>query len=151
MKYETVITVDLPRDEFIKKLDNSENMKHWMRGLVSYEFLDNHPGEVGAKMKMHFKHKNRDMVMTETILKKDLPHEFHMQYEANGVLNIQQNIFREVDLKKTQWVSRSEFKFTSPMLKLMSFFMKGAFKKQSMQYAKDFKNFAEHGTSVANS
>ncbi len=149
MKYQTSITIDLPRKEFLEKLDNAENMKHWMRGLISYEFLDDHPGEEGAKMKMRFKHRNRDMEMTETILKKNLPDEFHTQYETKGVLNIQENMFKEIGPQQTQWVSNSAFKFSSPIMKFMSPFMKGMFKKQSMQYAQDFKNFAENGVSVA--
>ena len=44
MKYTTEITVDLPRDEFIKKLDNPDNMKHWMQGLISHEMLSGEPG-----------------------------------------------------------------------------------------------------------
>ncbi|MEZ4856591.1 MAG: hypothetical protein R2812_08985 [Gelidibacter sp.] len=37
--------------------------------------------------------------------------------------------------------------FTS---KLLTGVMPSAFKKQSLQYMKDFKNFAENGISVAN-
>mgnify|MGYP006924556516 CR=1 FL=1 len=37
MKYTTEVTVDVPRDEFIKKLDNPDNMKHWQRGLTDYK------------------------------------------------------------------------------------------------------------------
>jgi hypothetical protein len=33
-------------------------------------------------------------------------------------------------------------------MKLIGFLMPGAFKKQSMKYAQDFKNFAEKGFSV---
>jgi hypothetical protein len=35
-------------------------------------------------------------------------------------------------------------------MKLITPFMKGAFKKQSMKFMIDFKNFAEKGISVAN-
>jgi hypothetical protein len=35
------------------------------------------------------------------------------------------------------------------MMKAMGFLMPNAFKKQSMKYLTDFKNFAENGTSVA--
>jgi carbon monoxide dehydrogenase subunit G len=36
MKYTCEITIDLPREEVIRKLDNVENMKHWQKGLTDY-------------------------------------------------------------------------------------------------------------------
>lgn len=150
MKYTTEIVIDLPRDEFIKKLDNPENMKHWMRGLVSYEHLSADPGKEGAQMNMKFKMGKRDMEMVETIIKKNLPEEFHNTYDTKGVHNIQKNYFKEED-GKTRWISESEFQFEGFGMKLMAFLMPGAFKKQSKNYAEDFKNFAENGISVLDS
>ncbi len=150
MKYRNEIIINLPREAVIKKLDNPENMKHWQRGLVGYEQLNqNEPGAVGAKMKLEYKTGKRSMVMTETIVKNDFPSEFHATYEANGVFNTQQYFFEEVDSGTTRWISDSEFKFSSFGMKVLGFLMPGAFKKQSMKYLNDFKNFAEKGTSVA--
>lgn len=149
MKYTTEIIVDLPRSEFIEKLDNPDNMKHWMRGLQSYEVLSGEPGKEGARMNMKFKMGKRDMEMVETIIKRNMPEEFHATYDAKGVHNIQKNYFHEVGENQTKWVSESEFQFAGLGMKAMAFLMPGAFKKQSMKYAQDFKNFAENGVSVA--
>ncbi|MGB5818085.1 MAG: SRPBCC family protein [Saonia sp.] len=151
MKYTTQITIHLSRDEFVKKLDNPENMKHWQQGLVSYEHLSGTPGHDGAKMKLHYKMGKREMVLTETILKRNFPEEFHATYDTKGVHNIQLNYFKEVGEHTTQWISESEFQFSSFMMKVMAFLMPGAFKKQSLKYAKDFKAFAEEGISVLDS
>jgi len=43
MKYSTEITLDLPREEVIRKLDNVDNMKHWQRGFISAEHLEGIP------------------------------------------------------------------------------------------------------------
>lgn len=147
MKYTTEIVVDLPRDEFIAKLDNADNMKHWMRGLLSHEMLSGDPGQEGARMNMKFKTGKREMEMVETIIKRNMPEEFHATYDAKGVHNIQKNYFKEEN-GKTRWVSESEFQFENFGMKLMGLLMPGAFKKQSKKYAEDFKNFAENGTSV---
>ena len=148
MKYTTEVLIDLPLDEFIKKLDNPENMKHWMRGLVSYEHISGDPGTEGARMNMKFKMGKRNMEMVETILKRNMPEEFHATYDAKGVHNIQKNYFKEEN-GKTRWISESEFQFEGLGMKLMAFLMPGAFKKQSRKYADDFKNFAEKGISVS--
>ncbi|MDT0608303.1 SRPBCC family protein [Croceitalea rosinachiae] len=150
MKYTTEITIDLPRKEFIKKLDNAENMKHWMRGLLGYQVLSGELGQEGARMNMKFKRGKGEMEMVETIITRNFPDEFHATYDTKGVHNIQKNYFKEVD-GSTKWISESEFQFEGMGMKLIAFLMPGAFKKQSMKYAKDFKNFAENGISVLKS
>lgn len=147
MKYTTEIVVDVSREEFIKKMDNPENMKHWQRGLMAYEQLSQNPGQEGARMSLNYQMGKREMVMVETIIKRNLPEEMHTTYDAKGVHNIQKNYFREED-GKTRWISESEFQFSGLGMKLMGFLMPGAFKKQSLKYMEDFKNFAEKGISV---
>lgn len=147
MKYTCEITVDLPREDFLKKLDDPENMKHWQQGLVAYQHLSNRPAIEGAQMSLKYKMGKREFEMVETILKRNLPDEFHTTYDTKGVHNIQRNYFTEEN-GKTKWVSQSEFQFSGFGMKLMAFLMPGAFKKQSLKYLQDFKAFAETGTSV---
>lgn len=149
MKYTTKIKVNLPREALVKKLDNPNNMKHWQRGLTHFKELSGTPGEEGAQMELHYDMGKRKMVMVETILKSDFPNEFHATYDAKGVHNIQKSFFHEIDENTTEWESQAEFQFDSFFMKMMGFFMPGAFKKQSMKYAMDFKAFAEDGVSVA--
>ncbi|HBU77223.1 MAG TPA: SRPBCC family protein [Muricauda sp.] len=150
MKYTTEIVVDVPREEFIKKMDDPDNMKHWQQGLIGYEQLSASPGQEGSRMSLSYEMGKRKMDLVETIIKKDLPEEIHMTYETKGVHNIQKNYFKE-EGEKTRWVSESEFQFSGFGMKLMGFLMPGAFKKQSLKYMQDFKAFAENGTSVLNS
>ena len=151
MKYTTEIQVALPRAQFMEKFDSAENMKHWQKGLRSYKFLDEDPGKEGSQMELKFQMGKRDLVMVETILKNNLPYEFHATYDAKGVHNIQKNYFKEVDENNTLWVSESEFQFSGLFMKLMGMLMPGAFKKQTLEYLKSFKAFAEEGISVAES
>jgi len=150
MKYTTEIVVDVPREEFIKKMDDPDNMKHWQQGLIGYEQLSASPGQEGSRMSLSYEMGKRKMDLVETIIKKDLPEEIHMTYETKGVHNIQKNYFKE-EGEKTRWVSESEFQFSGFGMKLMGFLMPGAFKKQSLKYMQDFKAFAENGTYVLNS
>ena len=148
MRYTAEITVDLPRDEFIKKLDDPENMKHWQKGLIKYEHISGEPGTEGAQMSLSYQMGKRNIDMVETIIKRNMPSELHASYDTKGVQNIQKNFFEEVD-GKTIWKSDNTFQFSGFMMKLMAFLMPGAFKKQTMKYLNDFKAFAENGTSVA--
>lgn len=149
MKYTTEIIIDLPREQVIEKLNNPENMKHWQRGLIGYELLEGTPGTKGAKMKLDYVMGKRNMSLVETITDNNFPSEFHATYDTKGVHNVQRNYFVVWENTKTKWISESEFQFSSLGMKFLGWLMPGAFKKQSMTYLTDFKNFAEQGTSVS--
>jgi len=148
MKYNTEIIVKVPRDEFISKFDNFENLRHWQQGLISAEHLSGSPGELGAKMQLNYDFGNRKMELIEIITKHNLPSEIHATYSAKGINNIQKNYFKRTSEGYTKWISESEFVPLNLKMRLLTFFMPRAFKKQSLKYMKDFKNFVENGISV---
>ena len=142
MKYTVSIDINHPIDRVIELFDNEENMFDWMEGLESFERLSGEPGEPGAKSKLRFKTKKREIEMVETIEEKNLPLSYKMTYEAKGVLNRINNRFESIDKNTTRYSTDQEFEFKGA-LKLMAFLMPGAFKKQSKKYLNDFKQFAE--------
>lgn len=147
MKYSQEIIIRLPREEVISKMEAPENFKFWQKGFISYKHISGKPGEVGARSNLVLNMNGREIEMTETIIKSNLPKELHTTYKAKGVYNIQKNYFEEETTTSTRWVSYSEFQF-SGFMKLIGKLMPGTFKKQSMQFMKDFKAFAEKGKSV---
>lgn len=142
MKYTCYVDIDQPIDKVVELFDNPDNMRHWQEGLLSYEHLEGKPGQPGAKARLQYKMGKREVEMIETIIERDLPSVFSATYEANGVMNIQKNYFEPLDDKATRWKSESEFQL-SGFMKLMGWFMPGAFKKQSQKYMDQFKAFAE--------
>ena len=142
MKYTLEIEIDKPVDEVIELFDNPDNMGKWMDGLLSFEPLSGTPGQPGAKSRLKFKMGKREIEMIETITTRNLPDEFSGTYEAKGVFNILKVTFVKVSDTKTKYITEEEFQFKG-FMKLMAFFMPGAFKKQSFKYMTAFKNFAE--------
>lgn len=143
MNYTLEILIDLPRERVIELFDNPDNLGSWQPGFISFEHLSGEPGQPGAKSKLLYNMGKREVEMIETIIKRNPPDEFDGTYEANGVYNLQKNRFIEVGENRTKWVSESVFKL-SGFMAIMGFFMKGAFKKQSMKYLEHFKEFAEN-------
>lgn len=141
MKYSNEVLINLPVKRVVELFDNPVNMKKWMPGLVSFEHLEGKPGYPGAKSKLIYKMGNRNIEMIETIEVRNLPKEFTGTYEANGVWNRVRNTFID-EGNKTKYVSESEFKLKG-FMKLMGWFMPGAFKKQSQNFLELFKKFAE--------
>ena len=142
MKYTLEIDIHLPREKVIELFDNPDNMKHWQPGLLSFEPLSGTPGTVGAKSQLKYLMGKREIEMVETINVRNLPDEFSGTYEAKGVWNEVRNFFSVVDANTTRWASENEFK-CSGFMKIMAFFMPGAFKKESYKYMVQFKEFAE--------
>ena len=149
MKYSISAVINKPIDGVVAKFDNADNMKHWMRGLQSFEHLEGEAGKAGAKTKMVFLNGKRRIEMVETIEESNLPESMHTSYEAKGVFNTIHTKFEDIDGKSTRYVNEQEFKFSGLGMKFIGMLMPGAFKKQSMIYLNDFKAFVEDGTSVA--
>ncbi|MEJ2005154.1 MAG: SRPBCC family protein [Cyclobacteriaceae bacterium] len=147
MKYTCSIDIDRPFNEVITLFDNPDNLKHWQPGLISYERLSGKPGEPGAKAKLHYKMGKRDVEMIETIREHDKAGKFVSTYETNGVTNISTSIFEPINEHRTRYISEQEFIF-SGIMKLMGWFMPGAFRKESEKYLHRFKEFAESDTQI---
>jgi uncharacterized membrane protein len=142
MKYTVEIEIDRPIEKVIELFDNPDNLQKWMKGLLSMEHVSGTPGEPGAKSLLRFKMGNKEIEMTETIITRSLPEEFTATYEAKGVHNIVANRFLKLSEHKTKYSTEQEFEF-SGFMKMVAFLMPGVFKKQSMDFLKDFKEFVE--------
>jgi carbon monoxide dehydrogenase subunit G len=55
MKYTLNLQIDLPREKVIELFDNTENLKKWQKGLVSFETFEGTPGQAGAKSRLIYK------------------------------------------------------------------------------------------------
>ncbi len=149
MKYTQEIKVNVPIDEFVKKLDNIDNLKHWQRGLISAEHISGSLRMFGDKMRLIYRFGNHTRELTETITKRNLPNEFHVNYTSKTSQNHQQNFYKKSTDGGTIWTSYNEFVPLNFKMRLILFFMPNAFKRQSITYMQDFKNFAENGISIA--
>jgi hypothetical protein len=147
MKYSTEILINKSRPEIIKAFEDSTLLPHWQRGLKRSRVISGEDGEVGSKRKLYITMEGQSIKMTETIIKKNLPEEWHGKYTSKGMESIQKNYFEAIDENQTKWTSYSEFKF-SGFMKLVSKLLPDIFKKRSLLVQQDFKAFIEDGKSV---
>lgn len=142
MQYSVQVEINRPMSEVVTLFDNPNNYPSWMAGLLSIKVIEGKVGQIGTKSLFRFKMGNKEMEMTETVLVKNLPNEYTVSYDANGVSNTVKNTFSELDPERTLYVTYSEFEFTG-FMKFIAFIMPGSFKKTSQKYLDDFKKFAE--------
>ena len=142
MQFTTETIINAPIEKVIALFDDPQNLPKWMEGLQSFEHISGTPGQPGAKSRLKFKIGKREFDLIETVTVRDLPHEFSGTYDAQGVQNIVRNRFIKLAGDKTKYVTENEFQFKG-FMKILALLMPGAFKKQSIKYAEDFKRFVE--------
>ena len=145
MKFTCQVDVNLPIKRVIELFDNPDNMREWQDGFESFEHLSGEPGQPGAKSRVTYDMGKRGkMELIETVLVRNLPHEFSGTYEHKHMTNSLKNYFKELDSNKTRWISEVHYtQMNGFMIKLMAFFFPGMFKKQVQKWMDQFKVFAE--------
>lgn len=139
LTYRQEIVINKPIDQVIRTFVDRDKIALWQPGLLSSELVESHPY---PKYKLLFQFGRRKMEMTETILRNELPHHFDGTYKMKGVFNTVRNSFEKEDSSSTRWVSEVEFRFTG-LMKIIAFFMKEDFRKQSEIIMSNFKRYVE--------
>lgn len=141
MKYQVEVTLDLPRRRVVELFDDPYNLAKWQPGLQSFELLEGEAGQAGARSRLVYDMRGREIEMIETVEKRALPHTFTGTYEADGVWNRVENHFFEEGPERTRWLADVEFKF-SGLMRVAALFMRSSFRKQTAENMKRFKEFA---------
>ena len=147
-EYTVSVEIDLPREKVIELFDNPDNLAMWQEGFQSFTHLEGEPGQPGAKSLIVYENNGQRVELTETILERNLPDQFDGVYSWGGGSNTLLNRFIEVGPDRTRWESTCSYEFKTLFLKLMGFFMPGAFKKQNQKFLDAFKAFCEKGRDV---
>jgi len=143
MKYSTEILIRLPRKKVIEIFQNTEYLQKWQPGLKSFESLDGSPGDEGSHSKLVYESRKGDLIMTETIVKKQLPESIDIVYRSQGVYNRVENRFTEQESGSTLWQSENYFRFRGIMMMMAPFLMR-AFIHNTMLNMDRFKIFVEN-------
>lgn len=142
MKYTIDININLPREKLIELFDDRDKLSKWQEGLKSITPLEGKAGAEGSTSRMVYAGRKGDLVITETIKKRDFPEEYRATYTSKGVYNEVTNYFTEPEPGRTLWTMINIFKFKGIMA-LMAPFMKTAFSSNTLLNMERFKAFAE--------
>ena len=144
MKFTCSVEIKQPIARVTELFDAPNNLKEWQDGFVGIEHLSGRPGQPGAKSKLIYNIKNKEMELIETIIKKDLPREFSATYEHKHMTNTMSNRFTSLGSNLTKYDAEIEYtQFNGFLVKMMAFLFPGMFKKQVQKWLDQFKAFAE--------
>jgi hypothetical protein len=158
MKYTVSIEIALPRERVAQLLADSAHLPKWLRGLVLHEPLSGMHGQVGTESRVVMQMGQQKMECHETITRREpanlhgIPRDSVVHFEreivAKGMWSAARERLTEAGPETTLWVSENEYRFNGLLMPLVGLFMRGSFRKQSLQHMQDFKAFAEQGTDV---
>jgi len=145
MKFSCFVDIKLDRDEVIALFDNSENMKYWQDGFVSYKRVSGREGEVGSKSMILYNQNGRKMELKETLKVYNLPEELTGFYEHDMMDNRMQNLFSINADGTTRWTANIHYTRVKSFMKIFAWIVPSMFQKQVQKWMDQFKHFAENG------
>ena len=144
MKFNCSVTIDAPIDKVLDLFVDTENLKEWQDGFVRMEHQSGNPGEPGAKSLMVYNINNREIELIETIEVNNLPEEFTAVYEAKTMVNTMTSRFVDLMDGRTRYDAWLHYyQFNGLMPKIMAFLMPGMFRKQTLKWLFQFRDFVE--------
>ena len=127
--------------EFVTRLfEDRSQLPHWQHGFISDEKIKD--GKEGMQYKLVYRAGNRNITLTETIIRSELPAHYDVVLRMKGMKNIVQNSFSANGTNTTLWEVQHTFRFRWLMM-LIGPGMKKGLEKQSEMLMQHFKAFAE--------
>ena len=143
MKFKLELPIHKPRADVWKAFDNTENIRKWQPTLIKFEPVSGTPGQPGAISKLTYEEGGREFTLVEKITHRDEPSSFDGIYENNFIDNIVRNKFIERGQHQTLWVTETEFRFKTLIMKIMGPMMKKNFIARTQKDMERFKEMAE--------
>ena len=144
MKFKGHVDINQPQELVAKLFADPAYLGEYQDGFVKKELVSGEPGQEGAVSKMYYKQGKRELELTETITKNELPNRFEGHYHHIHMDNTMVCTFTPTGERTTRY--EYEFEYTRInwfMPKLMSLLFPGMFRKQGEKWMQQFKAFCE--------
>lgn len=144
MKHQGTLIIDKPRETVVAIFMNPDYNSQYQDGFVKKELVKGMANQEKAISKMYYKYGNRDMILTETVVRNALPNSFEAFYHHKHMDNTMKCTFTEIAPGKTRY--NYEYEYTRIdwfMPKLMAILFPGIYRKQGDKWMRQFKEFVE--------
>ncbi len=141
MKYSVSVKINKPLEEVVSSFTNPEEYLLWMKGLVSYDIINESTVLKGRVLRLNFTSQNgRPSTMVEEVIDNSL-NEVVTSYDAGNVYNRCINKFSS-EGEETIYQIVTVFKFGF-IRNLYMWLFKGAFKQHTLKGIREFKSYME--------
>ncbi|MCF8276411.1 MAG: SRPBCC family protein [Flavobacteriales bacterium] len=143
MKFRSEVDIAKPMDELIVLIQDPENTLKWLDGLRSVKHISGEMRQAGAVSKVVFDSPAGRLLITETVISNDLPHEYIMRYEGPGYISYSNYTFEQLSKNSTRFIMQQQVELKGA-LKLAGGLVKSKMSSQLSISAQSFKRFAEN-------
>ena len=144
MKFTGFVEINQPQKKVAELFADPQYLGEYQDGFQKKEHISGEAGQEGAVSKMYYKQGKRDLELTETITKNNLPDSFEGFYHHKHMDNSMKCKFIPIDDNNTRY--EYEFEYTRiswVMPKLMALLFPNMFKQMGEKWMQQFKEFAE--------
>lgn len=143
MNYRIELIINKPRSEVWRAFHDPERMKGWQTSLTTIELIHGTAGQPGAESKLTFAEKGREFSLFERITACQDPERFDQMYENEFSLNTVQNSFLEQGPSQTVWITETEYKFKTLLMRIMGPIYKRNLAARTQRDMERFKEMVE--------
>ena len=119
MKYNIELIINKPRSQVWQVFNDPEKMKLWQPSLSEVVLLNGTQGQPGAESRLTFHEKEREYSLVERIMDCQPPASLTQIYENQFAINTVKNSFIEQGQAQTLWITETEYKFKTPVMRMM--------------------------------
>jgi uncharacterized protein YndB with AHSA1/START domain len=119
MKYTIELIINKPRQDVWQAFTAPDKMRAWQTSLTTIELLNGTPGQPGAESKLMFEENGREYSLIEKIISCQEPESLLQSYENQFSINTIDNSFLEQGQSQTLWITETEYKFKTLLMKIM--------------------------------
>ncbi|MFT3891601.1 MAG: SRPBCC family protein [Anaerolineales bacterium] len=143
MKYSLELTINKPRAEVWRMFVDPSRLDQWQPSLVKVEQLEGTTGQTGSVAKLTYKNGEREYSLIEKVTYCAEPEQLDQRYQNQFAENTNINTFTESGINATLWKVEVEFKFKTPMMRLVGPFMNKRFATNTQKDMDRFKVLIE--------
>ena len=143
MKYQVELLLDKSRREVWQAFRDPEKAGLWQPSLTGIELLNGTAGQAGAETKLTFTEGKRQFSLFEKIISCQEPERLDQMYENEFSINTVQNSFLEQGQNQTLWITETEYKFKTFLMKIMGPVYKRNLAARTQRDMERFKEMVE--------
>lgn len=143
MNYRLEISIHKPRSQVWQVFTDPGRIKLWQPSLSTVALVSGTPGQPGAISTLMFQENQREFSLTETITFCQAPERIHQKYENQFSVNTVKNLFIEQGQNETLWITETEYKFKTLLMKILGPLYKKNFAARTLRDMESFKKIVE--------
>ena len=137
------IDIEKPISQLVEIIQDPECTVKWLDGLRSIKHVSGEFLQPGSKSKVVFDSPVGRLLITETIIRNELPEQFIIRYDGQGYVSYSNYQFEKLSDESTRFVIKQDVELKGAF-KFAGAFLRGKMTRQLKKSTASFKQFAEN-------